>query len=561
MPRCSLLFLLLLISACSRAQSPRDIVKTDPHRQHWVDSVYRKLSQEERVAQLFMVAAYSGTDKYNIPAVEKLIQAHQIGGLIFMQGGPIRQAILTNHFQEIAQVPMLISMDAEWGLGMRLDSVINLPRQMTMGATNDTNLAYALGAAVANQCKRIGVHIDFAPVIDVNNNPANPVINARSFGENKYKVARMGIGYMRGLQDNGVMACGKHFPGHGDVSVDSHLDMPVINKSKAALDTLELYPFRELIHAGLQSMMVAHLSIPTLEKEAHVPTTLSRNTITGLLKNELGFKGLIFTDAMNMQGITKYFSTGEADLKALMAGNDMLLFSEDVPTATKKILEAIKNGKLNAAGIETSVRKILMAKYDAGLAHFIPISTDHITEDLNQLTYPFNSKVADAAITIVRDTKHLIPIKEGSKVLEISMGDDASHQKASDAFSKALLTHLGYYAGISLKNSYTIAGAEAKIKSEKWDIILLNLNGLPFYPGKSYGLDENQIAFLKRISELPNAIVVVSGNAYALKYVCKAGSLICAYEDTIWTYTALAKLLGGGMKAQGQLPVTPPCLK
>ena len=351
-----LIALICIAFSIDTAAQPVFRGKPEPLQKLWVDSVYNQLTESERIGQLFMVAAYSGGKNFNQEGIEKLIKAHQIGGLIFMQGGPARQANLTNRYQQMAQVPLLLSMDAEWGLGMRLDSVLNFPRQMMLGASDDTALAYALGMAVAYQCKRLGVHVNFAPVVDVNNNAANPVINTRSFGENKKRVVRMAIAYMRGMQDYGVMACAKHFPGHGDTDVDSHKDLPVVNKTLAQLDTLELYPFKKLVDAGIQSMMIAHLSIPALEKEPHVPTTLSRNTVTNLLKNKMGFKGLIFTDALNMQGVAKYFAPGETDVRAFIAGNDVLLFSQDVPTAIAKIKAAIAAGKVSVKDLERSVK-------------------------------------------------------------------------------------------------------------------------------------------------------------------------------------------------------------
>src|SRR5690606_32673434 len=279
----------------------------------WVDSVYNSLNQQERIGQLFMVAAYSGGEKLNQTDIEQLLASHQIGGLIFMQGTCEEQARLTNLYQKQAQVPLLIGMDAEWGLGMRLTGVHNFPKQMTIGATRDTSLMYDIGAAIAAQCKRLGVHVNFAPVIDINNNPKNPVINFRSFGEDKAWVSQLGIAYMRGLQDNGVMACAKHFPGHGDVEVDSHLDLPVVQKSKQELQQLEFYPFKKLIDAGVQSMMIAHLSVPSLDPTPNTPTTLSSKVVTDILRKELGFQGLTFTDALNMKGITKFYPSGEAD--------------------------------------------------------------------------------------------------------------------------------------------------------------------------------------------------------------------------------------------------------
>lgn len=571
MPRTRFFILsaLLLLCACSRATPPSPLPKANAAKEKWVDSVFNHLNEDERIGQLFMVAAYSGGSNFNQPKIEELIRRHQIGGLIFMQGGPVRQALLTNRYQGLAQVPMLIGMDAEWGLGMRLDSVIHLPKQMTLGAANDTALAYAMGMAVAYQCKRLGVHINFAPVVDVNNNPNNPIINARSFGEDKRRVTRLAIAYMRGMQDAGIMACAKHFPGHGDVSVDSHKDLPVINKSRAQLDTLELYPFREMIKAGVQSMMVAHLSVPALEKGEHVPTTLSKATISGLLKGELGFNGLVFTDALNMQGVAKYYQPGEVDVRAFMAGNDVLLFSQDVPTAINKIKAALKSGRVSQQDLETRVKKILAAKYNAGLTHFTPIKTDSLTADINRFTRALNLKVAESAITVVRDTKKVLPLKNAYNRLEIIVGERAwdtlpMHHEVFETD--------GHNAWMRITNDSLLARAEKIINSGKggfllnkednnWDVIIINVGGLSFYPGKSYGLSDATISFLSRVANKPKVIVALMGNAYALKYVCNAGTLICGYEDTPWTEHALFDILNGKLKPRGTLPVTPPCLR
>lgn len=555
MPRLIIISALLLLCACTHAAPPTQ-PKGNWARDKWVDSVYNHLTEDERIGQLFMVAAYSGGPKLNVGEIEGLIKKHQIGGLIFMQGGPVRQANLTNHYQSMAQVPLLIAMDAEWGLGMRLDSVLNMPRQMMFGAANDTQLAYALGAAVGFQCTQMGVHINFAPVVDVNNNPANPVINARSFGEDKKRVARLAIAYMRGMQDLNVMACAKHFPGHGDVDVDSHKDLPVINKSRAALDTLELYPFRELIREGVQSVMVAHLEVPNLESEPHVPTTLSKNTVTNLLKNELGFKGLVFTDALNMQGVAKYFKAGEADYRAFMAGNDVLLFSQDVPAAIAKIKAAVNSGKVSKADLAARVKKILVAKWDKGLNKIAPIQTKGLAENLNQYTERLNQRVADAALTVVRDRDKLLPLKSRSRVLYIAVNGDwgqAENVQREKANESSVF--------LSIPKGSSATAAEARMNSQQWDAIVVAVHDLSFYPGKNYGLDEAALAFLSKAASKKNVIVALMGNAYALKYVCSAGTMICGYEDNEWTSAALLKVLNGDMKAKGILPVTPPCLQ
>src|SRR5690606_4461589 len=264
------------------------------------------------------------------PNVVNSIKKYNVGSICFFQGGPVRQAKLTNYYQSIAKTPILITIDGEYGLGMRLDSVTQYPYAMTLGAVADPSLVYRTGKAIGAQHKRLGVHVDYAPVVDINNNPNNPVIGFRSFGEDKYRVAKMGVAYMKGMQDAGIMACAKHFPGHGDVDVDSHLDLPVINKSRAELDDMELYPFREMIKAGVQSVMVGHLSVPSIEKGKNRATSISANAVNGILRNELGFTGLTFTDALEMKGVAKFFPGGTIAVEALIAGNDMLCLPESV---------------------------------------------------------------------------------------------------------------------------------------------------------------------------------------------------------------------------------------
>jgi len=541
---------LIAVSSLSAQSKQPPAAKPAPAEKAWVDSVYNKLTEEERIGQLFMVAAYSGGKNFNQDAIEKLIKAHQIGGLIFMQGGPARQAILTNRYQAMAQVPLLLSMDAEWGLGMRLDSVINFPKQMMLGASDDTAMAYALGMAVAYQCKRLGVHVNFAPVVDVNNNPANPVINARSFGEDKERVTRMAIAYMKGMQDFNIMACAKHFPGHGDTDVDSHQDLPVVKKSLAQLDTLELYPFKKLIAAGVQSMMIAHLSIPALEKEAHVPTTLSRNTVTNLLKQKMGFRGLIFTDALNMQGVAKYFAPGETDVRAFIAGNDVLLFSQDVPTAISKIKAAIQSGKASHKDLEHSVKKILHAKYVAGLAHFKPVELKNVTEDINQYTAALNSRIATAAVTLVSDGAKS-PLTAKAKVLYIAVNGSLS-----EAAETQLRNAVGSLAVVPFTKTGNTAATLAKM-GEGYDAVIIGVHGLSIYPANNYGMSEEQVKFLDAATQKKKVSVALMGNAYALKYVYKAPAVLIGYEDNQWTQDAVIKVMTGQRIPTGILPVTP----
>jgi beta-N-acetylhexosaminidase len=523
-------------------------------RQQWVNTTYNALSLEEKIGQLFMVAAYSGGKDYNEDKITALLTNRQIGGVIFMQGTPEAQAVQNNKYQRMANVPLLVGMDAEWGLGMRLTGVKDFPRQMMLGATRDTDLVYEMGVAVAKQCNRLGVHIDFAPVVDVNNNPNNPIINFRSFSEDRERVAQMGIAYMRGLQENRVMACAKHFPGHGDTETDSHADLPLINKSIAELEKVELYPFRKLINAGIKSIMIAHLSVPSLEKGTHVPTTLSRNTITNFLRGKMGFDGLIFTDALNMKGITKYYEPGEVDLMAFMAGNDVLLFSQDVPTAIAKIKEAINSGKISQEALENSVKKILAAKYNAGLSNWQPVSTQNVTQDLNADIERIRQKVTDAAITVVKDDNNILEkVRENMSVGYIGVNATSSdlQKELKDAVGRVEAKWLPKGSGDA-----TYIAASKHI--DYYDAVIVAVHNLTFYPsGGDYGLDNKQLAFLKEASQKKNVMIVVMGNPYLLKNMCNVRSALVAFEDDAITEEAVAKVLLRKKRATGRLPVTP----
>src|SRR5215217_2568897 len=360
----------------------------------WTDSVFKSLSKEERIAQLMVIRAHSNLGEEHVNGVIEQIKNFNVGGLCFFQGGPVRQANLTNLYQSISKTPLMVTIDGEWGLGMRLDSAIKFPYQLTLGALNDERLIYEMGVAIGEQMKRIGVHVNYAPVVDINNNPNNPVIGYRSFGEDKYKVAQFGVAYTKGMQAAGIMACAKHFPGHGDVDVDSHLDLPLISKSRFQLDSLELYPFKQLFKAGVGSVMIAHLSIPAIDNTPNQPTSLSKNNVTDLLRQDLYFEGLTFTDALEMKGVSKYFPAGEAAVQALIAGNDMLCLPENVPAAIEAIETAIKKKRLKWGAIDDKVKKVLYAKYQLGLNEFHFIDTTNLVTDLNAKTDAIRAQVA-----------------------------------------------------------------------------------------------------------------------------------------------------------------------
>ena len=382
----------------------------------WADSVLKSLTPEEKIAQLIMVRLSSIDLRTRIVSfydttVERDIQKFNIGGICLFQGAPVKQAALINKFQAMAKTPILMAIDGETGVGMRLDSVVPLPKMMMLGALRDSSIAFRYGQWVAAQCKQLGLQINFAPVADVNNNPNNPVINDRSFGENKEKVATMAVQYMLGMKSGGIMGSAKHFPGHGDVDVDSHLSMPVISKSREQLNNLELYPFRRLFDAGVGSAMVGHLFIPVIDSNANRASSISPKIVTGLLRDEMGFKGLTFTDALEMKGVAEAFPNGGAGVESLVAGNDMLCLPGDVETVINKVKEAIAANRISWQDVEAHARKILMAKYESGLTKWKPVSLEGLTERLNAESDALKKEVAEKAITLAKyDDKKSFPI-------------------------------------------------------------------------------------------------------------------------------------------------------
>ncbi|MGB0525663.1 MAG: glycoside hydrolase family 3 N-terminal domain-containing protein [Flammeovirgaceae bacterium] len=521
----------------------------------WVEKTFQSLSEDERIGQLFMVAAYSNKDAAHVRTIQNLVTKHHIGGLIFMQGGPVRQANLTNRYQSKAKVPLLISMDAEWGLGMRLDSTISYPRQMTLGAIHDDQYIYEMGKEIARQCKRLGVHVNFAPVVDVNVNPRNPVIGTRSFGENKENVARKGIAYAKGMQDHGVIANAKHFPGHGDTDKDSHLTLPIIKHNKARLDSIELYPFKRLIADSIMSMMVAHLYIPALDSTKNLATTLSPKVVNGLLKDSLGFNGLIFTDALSMQGVAKYFAAGEVDAKALLAGNDVLLFSENVPTGVKAIKKAIEDGKITWDEINQRVKKILRAKYFVGLDRFKPIETKGLFKELNSnQALLVKAQLYEQAVTMVKNANNLLPFQ---MIDSLSFASVAIGTKRTNVFQRYLSKYAPFENHvISSKGSSLTTYQNILNKVKKKKVVVVGVMGMNNSRGRKYGLHANTLEFIKRLEKETTVVVVVFGNPYSLKYFENSRHLVCAYEKDALMQKAVPQVLFGAIKNQAKLPVS-----
>ncbi|MFL5744094.1 MAG: glycoside hydrolase family 3 N-terminal domain-containing protein [Niastella sp.] len=547
-------FILLIGLVGSKVQAQRS---GNPAADHWVDSVFKTLSKKQKIAQLMVVRVSSiGPDHTVVfydKQVEEAINKYNIGGLCLFQGGPIKQATVLNHLQAIAKTPLLVTIDAENGVGMRMDSVLGLPRQMMMGAVQDRSLIYDYGRVVGEQCKRIGIQVNYAPVVDINNNPNNPVINDRSFGEDKYKVADYGIAYMKGMQDVGVMGCAKHFPGHGDVAVDSHLDLPVINKTKAQLDSLELYPFNQIFRAGVGSVMIAHLSIPVIDSTEHKPTSISYNNVTNLLRKELNYNGLTFTDALEMKGVAKYYPDGEASREALIAGNDMLCLPGDIPGSIKKIRKAIRKGKLHWSDINEHVRKVLYAKYQYGLADWKPIDTTNLLNDLNSKVAAMRRSIAENAITLLRnDNQAIFPLTKGPRIAYVGMGltqDNAFAAQVRKGFD-AEVFYFDYK-----KDSTAVAPLLQKLR-DSFNVVIIGVHKFARYPANNFGMSNAAQQLIQGIQQQQQSITVVFGNPYVIKNMCNAPVLIAAYEDDDITQTTVNDLLHGRFLAKGKLPVT-----
>ena len=523
----------------------------------WVDSVMKTLTPDQRVAQLFMVAAYSNRKRIDEDSVSTLIQQYGIGGLIFFQGGPVRQSRLLNRYQSQSKVPLLVAMDAEWGVGMRLDSVVRFPYQMSMGGVRDNQLVYDMGTEVAAQFKRLGMHVNFAPVIDVNNNAANPVIGFRSWGENREDVTEKSYLYMKGMQDAGVLAVAKHFPGHGDTDTDSHLALPLLRIDKKRIDTLELFPFKSLIQRGIGGVMVAHLNIPALDTTG-MPSTLSKPIIQGLLRRKLGFEGVVFTDAMNMKGVISKYPPGDADVRALVAGNDVLEFSKNIPLALRMVREAINRGELSQDDIDRRCRKVLALKQWAGLDRYRPIDLPGLTADLNTPHAQYLSRqLSELSVTVLRNQRSLLPLQRLDTLrlatLTIGTKDTTDFQRMVADYAPARHFWLPASPGLD-----ELARMRETLKP--YNLVLVGLNNLGRLPATNFGVTPETNVLLRELgSPQQRLVVAVFGNAYAVAKVRdldRADAVVLAYQESKNAQEVAAEVIFGGISASGKLPVT-----
>jgi beta-N-acetylhexosaminidase len=525
----------------------------------WADSVFNSLSDDQRIAQLVVVRS-SGMDANGAPVVfddriDSLVSKYNIGAICAFQGSPLQHAAMFNRIQAVAKTPVMITVDAEWGLGMRFAGVKGFPYQLTMGAVPDAELVYRVGKAIGEQCRRMNIHVNYAPVADINNNSLNPVIGVRSFGEDKYKVALMAGRIMQGIQEQGVMACAKHFPGHGDVAVDSHFDLPVINKTMAQLDSLELYPFRQLFSKGVGSVMVAHLYIPAIDTIANQATSLSYKNITGLMRNQLGFNGLTFTDALEMKGVTKYYPGGEASVQSLIAGNDMLCLPESVPQTIQAVKKAVAEGRLTWEIVYNKCKRVLAEKYHYVLGKTGPVDTVNLVNDLNTDVPALRKAVAEKAITVLKmQDGFYISEKTNKKagILYIAAGSSGKNELA-DRLRKSLHADvIGLpYSDTEAINSFNMAALR------KYKKIIIGLHNVGRSPAKNFGVPTATINLINSIQAVnKNSILLTFGNPYVNKYFVASPNLVACYEDDVVFQDAAADWLLGKFNASGTLPVT-----
>lgn len=534
----------------------------------WVQDRLNNMTLREKIAQ--MVISYSdgfslneNSSEYN--RIKNLITNQKIGGLIFFKGNAVQEAELINKFQNISETPLLISQDFERGTGMRLEDGSIFPNNMGLAATRNIDLAFKMGLQLAKECKAIGIHQNYAPVMDVNNNPNNPIINVRSFGEDPMLVSSFGVAVIKGLQEGGIIATAKHFPGHGDTEIDTHNDLPVLNYDKERLNKLELVPFKNAIIADVKSIMTAHISFPAYDKTPFIPASLSPRIVNDLLTDELGFKGLKITDALNMAGVTKHFNTKQVALMCVESGIDLILMPQGEQVTIDAITDAVKSGKINESRIEISVRKILDAKKWLGLNEVKTVDVNMVSSIVNsEESKKLSQLIADESITLVKNINGNIPfgtrsIKRKETCLIISLNN--GNEKANSDYFLKNFTEKGdkYFSAMS---SYDILGdvknpEEIINEAKNYINVIIPIYAKVKIKTGTVGLPKSQLELINGLIENGIPVCVISfGNPYLLQGFKDADSYICAYGDGESSINAAIKCLFGEINFKGKLPIT-----
>ena len=549
-----LFFIAFLVTFFNSYSQNLDPLRTDDYyaQEKWVDSILNSMTIDQKMGQLFMIQAYSNLDTVHENKIKEMIQKYHVGNLIFMQGTPSKQVQLTNTYQSLSKIPLMIGFDGEWGLDMRLQNTYKFPWNMTLGAIQDNTLIRKFGEHLGRHAKRVGIHVNFAPVVDINTNPLNPIIGNRSFGEDKQNVTQKAIAFSQGMQSEGVLANAKHFPGHGDTATDSHLKLPVLTFDRQRLDSVELYPYKRVFDAGMASVMTAHLSIPVLESNPKLPTSLSPSVVTDLLKEELGFLGLIFTDGLNMKGAADYSSSAEIDLAAVLAGNDVLLIPQDVPATISLMKNSIQTGVLSPERIDESVRKILLAKYKVGLHLHKPIDTLNLVKDLNTIEDEvLHRELVKNSITIIKNKKNILPIedlKKHKKIAYVALGDDTGDQ---------FLDALAKYSKIHKVDSNNLN--EVIDILEDFDLVVVGFHKSNAHPWKPYEFSNQELVWLHEIARKNKTILAVFASPYSLlniKSFTNLEAVLVAYQNSEIAQEITAQTIFGAIEATGKLPVS-----
>ncbi|MCU4176016.1 glycoside hydrolase family 3 N-terminal domain-containing protein [Carboxylicivirga sp. N1Y90] len=533
-----ILFLHSFLFIQAQNHSANHLFQVSPKTELWVDSVYASLNMEERIAQLFWIAIENSENLTQNYKYQKLIEQHQPGGIVIFKTNPQQLVSVNNHYQSLSKTPLMVAIDGEWGLGMRLDSILSFPYQMTLGAIANDSLIFEMGKEVGRQLSAMGIHVNFAPVVDVNNNADNPVIGKRSFGENPVKVANKALLYAQGMQSEGIIAVAKHFPGHGDTDVDSHKALPVIPYTKERLDSIELYPFRQLIDNGIMGVMTAHLNVPKLEPEPNKPSSTSKAIVTDLLKKEMHFKGLVITDAVNMRGLSNYDKPGVVDLKCLMAGNDVVEFTKDLPLAIQTVKAAIEEGNFNEAELEEKCKKVLAAKYWCGLSEYTPVRLNKAKLQNNKAQLLIRQLFAQS-ITVLENKDSILPFNklESLDVTAVCFKNKAEWRDL-----------LWRYTAIDLKGQEAINDLLLDTKSET--IVLLLVEDLATIKKYQSQLDS--------LIDSRKCCLVYGGSPYdltRLNNLSKTNALVLSYQNNANTRDLVTQMLFGAIPANGVLPV------
>ena len=543
-----LLFFLPFISAWSQTVPKLYSTTNQEKMLQWVDSVFERMNDDERIGQLFMIIAEPTTTSHNINKLVNLVNNQKIGGVLFHKGEPDAQIKVTNRLQREARVPLFIALDGEWGLSMRLNNTTRFPKNMMLGAVSDLNLIEQYGEEVGRQCCEMGIHINFAPVVDVNSNPRNPVIGIRSFGEDPEEVTRKAVAYSRGLEKAGIIAVAKHFPGHGDTNNDSHYALPTIQHNMARLTETELYPFTRFIRSGFAGIMVAHLNIPALGTNGR-PSSFTREVVIDLLRNKMGFRGLCFTDGLAMKAVETIKNQSIAVL-ALKAGNDILVGPVNTEKEVETVKQAVRRKELDMNDLNRRCRRILCYKYIVGLHRFKPISTDSLHERLNTPhTTWINAKLNAEAITVIKNNENILPLKQlnMNRIAAIAIGSDSNND---------FHTILKKYDAVDCFTLAANANEQEKKRTfdklKDYDVILCSV----------HNTQARDFTELQKIAAAKDLVLLFFTVPYQCAYfrttAADAKAILIAFEPTPLSQNYAAQVIFGGIPAKGSLPVCIP---